>query len=384
MLDEKRTYKIYGIKPHELSIEEIDELRQQVYFDGYAIATSWIFNTEPMEQFINAILADKIFALRWEDYKKKDEEKSSGMVLEPILDKNSCKVIDDEVVESMNDFIHAGIPSGLSAFITLLNMGQENPLTLEDTTWIQESEAVIQMDPKTYESTLEIVSLLKKQWNQRALEDILKNFGQTLKQQQKIFNILYNLPSDTVANISYLNSSTIHFLTHFVSDLICNDQEISLLVELINKINTEDSYKLDKIQNAWRKIINHNFLLSKSVSEMTMDEKTTKEEIVKSFELFKIKELSFNDYTTLRDLWCSVQDTTVNSYSDKEKLYILVDLIFAATIFVYGGEHVIKTVKKHQSYSYTFFHYLTLMEYEKDGSNADPNLLFSVFGINDC
>lgn len=390
MLSEKVvSHKLYGLKRHDLRIEMIDDLRYRIVFDGYIIATAWAFDIEPMDKFINSIISDKIFPTRWEAYYK-ETNKKIPTVIDSIIEGSESNIIDHEAIEIMDGFINAGLPSGLSAFLMLINLDQEEPLTVESIPEIQQTGAVIQMDSTTYESSLEMISILRSKWSNSAVNSILRNFGQTFKQQQLATSILTRVSSKAAANIDELNLPTIHFLTMF-SSLIADeckyrDEQITLLIQLLNTLRPEDTYNLDKTQVEWKNITNHKSLLSKSILEMTEEEKENKQKIDESLYLFKTESMSVESLAHLSKLWNLIDSLERFHRSSNRELYAKYkNLLFASIVLVYGADAIVETMERHSgsdnSYYWSFFHYLVLLNYEKDGEMADTNLIFSLVNL---
>lgn len=390
---ETAKHTIYGLESHSVYIKPFDDLRNILVFDERPIAFSWNFDEEPLDTLLQAIISDKIFAIRWEQYFK-IEGRRPGYDKKYLLDQEQIKIVDSDSIDSMNGFVKAGLPSGLAAFLTVLSLDQDDPLTIETVSKIMETGAVIQMDSTTYESTLEIISILFRQWERKTIFDILGTFGGTLKQQQKMFDALSLVPAEVTSSVSEPNPATLYFLIKFAEVLQRLDYSPSyygVLISMLNHIDSNSALKVEKIQHSWDEYLSKVSIAKKKSAPLSHREKSSQD---KAFAKF-LDSSEITDDTVERfssesinqsaeDLWVSISKAEKYNYGSyiPETLKQYRSFLFASIVCAYGWENIMTSIEDHKELKYlNIFHYLSLFEYEMDGSTAEPHLLFSLLDL---
>lgn len=377
MSDQKTVYKIYGMEPHELTIQPYDELMQEILIDNKRIAFNYFFENEALETIVEAIQQDKVFAHRWEEFEREEDRRYYDGIPNPLNTHDELRVIGSETVEMLESFTKVGLPAGLAATLSILNIDKENPLTMNDVPMIQKTGAVVQMDPKDYSSTLEIVLFLKENWNDECVSNILQHFGRTLDGQKNAYGIFSRISPEVSEKITTLNSPALHFLNRFYKDIESErykSYEIDLLIKALNSLTPELSHKLNNVMKAWEFIINNNPVLSYGEPE-TLSEYGYEKWVQMKKELahFGVEKMSFQEYLLLDDFKKKV---STRVYRTEKSEYV--DLLFATVISVYGGAKIVETLFNQRDQYLTFFQIVALVDYEKDYGFVDSHLLFSL------
>ena len=376
MSDQKTVYKIYGMEPHELTIQPYNELMQEVLLDNKRIAYNYFFENEALENFLEAVQQDKIFAHRWESLERHENQNYyCDNDTNPLKTFDELRIIDNETIRMMEEFKKVGLPSGLAAVLSLLNINKNHPLTINDVSMIQKTGAVVQMDPKDYSSTLEIALQLKDSWNDECVSSIFQHFGRTLEGQKNAYAIFSRISPEVSEKITTLNSPALHFLNRFYKDIESErykSYEIDLLIKALNSITPELSYKLNNVMKAWEFIINNNPVLSYGEPE-TLSEYGYEKWVQMKKELahFGVEKMSFQEYLLLDDFKKKV---STRVYRTEKSEYV--DLLFATVISVYGGAQIVETLFNQRDQYLTFFQIVALVDYEKDYGFVDSHLLF--------
>ena len=375
MSDQKTVYKIYGMEPHELTIQPYDELMQEILIDNKRIAFNYFFENEALETIVEAIQQDKVFAHRWEEFEREEDRRYYDGIPNPLNTHDELRVIGSETVEMLESFTKVGLPAGLAATLSILNIDKENPLTMNDVPMIQKTGAVVQMDPKDYSSTLEIVLFLKENWNDECVSNILQHFGRTLDGQKNAYGIFSRISPEVSEKITTLNSPALHFLNRFYKDIESErykSYEIDLLIKALNSLTPELSHKLNNVMKAWEFIINNNPVLSYGEPE-TLSEYGYEKWVQMKKELahFGVEKMSFQEYLLLDDFKKKV---STRVYRTEKSEYV--DLLFATVISVYGGAQIVETLFNQRDQYLTFFQIVALVDYEKDYGFVDSHLLF--------
>lgn len=377
MSDQKTVYKIYGMEPHELTIQPYDELMQEILIDNKRIAFNYFFENEALETIVEAIQQDKVFAHRWEEFEREEDRRYYDGTPNPLNTHDELRVIGSETVEMLESFTKVGLPAGLAATLSILNIDKENPLTMNDVPMIQKTGAVVQMDPKDYSSTLEIVLFLKENWNDECVSNILQHFGRTLDGQKNAYGIFSRISPEVSEKITTLNSPALHFLNRFYKDIESErykSYEIDLLIKALNSLTPELSHKLNNVMKAWEFIINNNPVLSYGEPE-TLSEYGYEKWVQMKKELahFGVEKMSFQEYRLLDDFKKKI---STRVYGTEKSEYV--DLLFATVISVYGGAKIVETLFNQRDQYLTFFQIVALVDYEKDYGFVDSHLLFSL------
>lgn len=377
MSDQKTVYKIYGMEPHELTIQPYDELMQEILIDNKRIAFNYFFENEALETIVEAIQQDKVFAHRWEEFEREEDRRYYDGTPNPLNTHDELRVIGSETVEMLESFTKVGLPAGLAATLSILNIDKENPLTMNDVPMIQKTGAVVQMDPKDYSSTLEIVLFLKENWNDECVSNILQHFGRTLDGQKNAYGIFSRISPEVSEKITTLNSPALHFLNRFYKDIESErykSYEIDLLIKALNSLTPELSHKLNNVMKAWEFIINNNPVLSYGEPE-TLSEYGYEKWVQMKKELahFGVEKMSFQEYRLLDDFKKKI---STRVYGTEKSEYV--DLLFATVISVYGGAQIVETLFNQRDQYLTFFQIVALVDYEKDYGFVDSHLLFSL------
>lgn len=375
MSDQKTVYKIYGMEPHELTIQPYDELMQEILIDNKRIAFNYFFENEALETIVEAIQQDKVFAHRWEEFEREEDRRYYDGTPNPLNTHDELRVIGSETVEMLESFTKVGLPAGLAATLSILNIDKENPLTMNDVPMIQKTGAVVQMDPKDHSSTLEIVLFLKENWNDECVSNILQHFGRTLEGQKSAYGIFSRISPEVSEKITTLNSPALHFLNRFYKDIESErykSYEIDLLIKALNSLTPELSHKLNNVMKAWEFIINNNPVLSYGEPE-TLSEYGYEKWVQMKKELahFGVEKMSFQEYLLLDDFKKKV---STRVYRTEKSEYV--DLLFATVISVYGGAQIVETLFNQRDQYLTFFQIVALVDYEKDYGFVDSHLLF--------
>lgn len=377
MSEQKTVYKIYGMEPHELTIQPYDELMQEILLDNKRIAFNYFFENEALEIIVEAIQQDKVFAHRWEEFEREEDRRYYDGIPNPLNTHDELRVIGSETVEMLESFTKVGLPAGLAATLSILNIDKENPLTMNDVPMIQKTGAVVQMDPKDHSSTLEIVLFLKENWNDECVSNILQHFGRTLEGQKNAYGIFSRISPEVSEKITTLNSPALHFLNRFYKDIESErykSYEIDLLIKALNSLTPELSHKLNNVMKAWEFIINNNPVLSYGEPE-TLSEYGYEKWVQMKKELahFGVEKMSFQEYLLLDDFKKKV---STRVYRTEKSEYV--DLLFATVISVYGGAQIVETLFNQRDQYLTFFQIIALVDYEKDYGFVDSHLLFSL------
>lgn len=382
MSEQKTVCKIYGMESHELTIQPYDELMQEILLDTKRIAYNYFFENEALEIFLEAIQQDKIFAYRWESLERHDYHCNNDT--NPLKTFDELRTIDNETIQMMEEFKKAGLPSGLAAVLSLLNIDKKHPLTINDVSMIQKTGAVIQMDPKDYSSTLEMVLQLKDLWNDECVSSILQHFGRTLEGQKNAYAIFSRISPEISSKISNLNSPALHFLDKFhdvIEEKRYKGYEIDLLIKALNSITPELSHKLNNVKTAWTFILNNNPVLSYEKSTNLSELQKEKQiQMKKELENFGVEELSFREYMLLNSF---KEKSSGRKYCDVEQKVMYEDLLFTVIVSVYGADRILEILKDSHNQYLEFFKIVALVDYEKDYGFVDSHLLFSLLEDGD-